>query len=347
MVRSWLALATMGAVGCTTLLGVDGDYVEAGTAGTAQGGARIDSGRDVASGASGSSGEGGVGAAGHGGFAGAAASSGTAGAAGDGSAGVADAGDDVSADAASDVNPSDSGPDSEAGPPCATSIGCPPGLAGPPLVRMTADGGASGFCMDQREVNNAEYLAFLSTVPNLLDQVPPCIAINLTFFPVPWPTPSGAEALPVTGVDYCDALQYCRWAGKRLCGRLGGGSNPSAAFDDPQSSQWMSACSVGGTRDFPYGTAYDALACNGADAGVGAKTSSSGQERCAAGCGAPLNLSGNVAEWEDSCSTTGGAFECRVRGGHFASGRDDLTCTASAKRPFLDRSGEVGFRCCI
>jgi formylglycine-generating enzyme required for sulfatase activity len=120
-----------------------------------------------------------------------------------------------------------------------------------------------GFCIDATKITNAQYNAFLTAVAmDPTFQQPAKCAWNMSLMPAGM---MNAPDFPVVNVDWCDAHAYCAWAGKRLCGRIGGGANPFAAFADASSSQWYAACSAGGTKAFPYGAAYDPLACNGGD----------------------------------------------------------------------------------
>ena len=62
-------------------------------------------------------------------------------------------------------------------------------------------------------------------------------------------------------------------------------------------------------------------------------------------------MSGNVAEWENSCSGSNGANDqCLVRGGSFLSSADDAKCAAQRTVDRAPMSGsdllDVGFRCC-
>lgn len=64
------------------------------------------------------------------------------------------------------------------------------------------------------------------------------------------------------------------------------------------------------------------------------------------------DLSGNVAEWENSCNaTTGASDNCAVRGGSYDSGsQTTLTCALSGAQPPQPRSttaADIGFRCCL
>ena len=70
---------------------------------------------------------------------------------------------------------------------------------------------------------------------------------------------SGADDLPQTGIDWCDAVAFCKWAGKALC-------TPSA---------WLGACSRAGQFTYPYGSLEQPAACNvtEADASADAATS--------------------------------------------------------------------------
>jgi formylglycine-generating enzyme required for sulfatase activity len=58
------------------------------------------------------------------------------------------------------------------------------------------------------------------------------------------------------------------------------------------------------------------------------------------------HMSGNVAEWEDSCTLDG---QCRVRGGAFSTDNEDgLRCDADVLWPRDDDThNDVGFRCCL
>ncbi len=59
---------------------------------------------------------------------------------------------------------------------------------------------------------------------------------------------------PLGCVDYCDAEAYCAWAGKRLCGLMGGG--PLEQGSDLLETEWYFACSNGGSTDWPYGNEH-------------------------------------------------------------------------------------------
>ena len=53
---------------------------------------------------------------------------------------------------------------------------------------------------------------------------------------------------PVVGVNWCQAYGFCKSAGKRLCGRIGGGANAFTDYASAAASQWYNACSKVGTQ---------------------------------------------------------------------------------------------------
>jgi hypothetical protein len=254
-----------------------------------------------------------------------------------------DAAADAGADAATDATPDADGR-GEAG-----EAGCPVALGGPPLVLVVAGGQA--FCVDRTEVTNADYALFLAADAAALPAAPPTCAWKASHVPgaSSWPPASGTEAFPVIAVDWCDAFAYCAWAGKRLCGRIGGGALAPADFADAAASQWFAACSRSGVRAYPYGDVYDNTACNGADFPDADVLRAAGSlPTCVGGYPGLLDMSGNVFEWEDACTGDAGASDaCRIRGGGYFSFRASLACAADVT--FARSSNgfsDVGFRCC-
>jgi formylglycine-generating enzyme required for sulfatase activity len=155
----------------------------------------------------------------------------------------------------------------------------------------------------------------------------------------------------VTYVDWCDAYAYCLGAGKRLCGKIGGGPNTYTDFSNAGFSQWYYVCSFNGMRKFPYGNIYDPSRCNTyLSSNVDSHTDVRAKSNCQSGFPGIYDLSGNVAEWEDSCEGLGMHQYCRVRGG---SSSPDLdyeytscgTVDYGSNRSTTDRN--YGFRCCI
>jgi formylglycine-generating enzyme required for sulfatase activity len=219
-----------------------------------------------------------------------------------------------------------------------------PGRAGPPGIRVGA------YCIDSTEVTNAQYQTFVLALDGGAPAQPPECARNASLLPnYGWPPGVGEGALPVVGVDWCDARAFCAWAGKRLCGRIGGGG--TLRYDegnDPARDQWYRACSANGAHLYPYGDAYQAATCNGTSnlrAPVGSFAS------CVGGYPGLYDMSGNVMEWEDLCDPDpdGGGHAsdaCRVRGGGSNDSPAVLACTStfSPRRDYA--VAPIGFRCC-
>jgi len=226
--------------------------------------------------------------------------------------------------------------------------GCVATGRGPAVIEVITASGR--ICVDATEVTNAQYGAFLASSPATTAQ-PALCSFNTDFKPsAGWPPPVDRANFPVAFVDWCDARAFCLWAGKRLCGKIGGGSNGINDYADASKSQWYAACSAGGGRAYPYGATYDGNKCNGADyPGTGAIAVGS-----AIGCEAAYpglrDLSGNVWEWEDSCSGDGGSNDtCHARGGYYESTPTSLRCDYDQRfyrNAAAVTDGYLGFRCC-
>jgi formylglycine-generating enzyme required for sulfatase activity len=206
------------------------------------------------------------------------------------------------------------------------------------------------YCIDSTEVTNAHYATFLAGNPSAVGQPVPCVW-NIDYKPSSgWPAPVDAARRPVAFVDWCDAYAYCRWAGKRLCGRIGDGPNAPADLANAEKSQWFNACSAGGTKVYPYGSAYVATTCNGSEQGAGAAVVVGSLFGCQGGVPGVYDMSGNVWEWEDSCSgNTGVNDTCQARGGSFLSPGQPLRCDYDQKfyrNATYVTGAYVGFRCC-
>jgi sulfatase modifying factor 1 len=206
----------------------------------------------------------------------------------------------------------------------------------PRMVRVDS------YCIDATEVIERDYAAFLEAKKGNTSGQHPACASNTSFDPDPTLFPRVPTG-PVRGIDWCDAHAYCAWAGKRLCGKIGGGSVPTLAKDDPEVSQWYRACSRAGARAFPYGDTYDPTACRTKQSGsviAGSMTT------CEGGYPGIFDMSGNVWEWEDSCDDKG---ECLLRGGGWPQEGIAAGCAhngVSYQSPRTEASADRGIRCC-
>jgi hypothetical protein len=231
--------------------------------------------------------------------------------------------------------------DADAAAPDAMGNGCP-GTAGPPSVRIPMEAGAS-YCIDSTEITNTEYAALLASGFALASSSLPVQCASdagpLSLTPSSgWPSPY--PNLPVNNVSWCQAYTYCAWAGKRLCGEIGGGALPQPDFASPALSQWFNACSAGGTLAYPYGNTFDVTICGGnrtldlQNAGTPAQ--------CVGGFPGIYNMSGNLWEWTDSCSS----ISCYAMGGAYDGTQSDNACTGNRSWTAVDGAANIGFRCC-
>jgi formylglycine-generating enzyme len=198
-------------------------------------------------------------------------------------------------------------------------------------------------CIDKTEVTQEQYSAFLASSPPTTGQPTGCSG-NSSFTPGCNYTPVNTPNKPVVCVDWCDAFAYCKAAGKRLCGQIGGGPVTPASGADPSKSQWHFACTQNGARIYPYGSLFDKFACVGLDNNNYIVPQNAGSvASCQGGYSLLYDMSGNVSEWEDSC--TGGG-SCAARGGHYLSIPADLTCASAATFGRMTQDKSRGFRCC-
>lgn len=219
---------------------------------------------------------------------------------------------------------------------------------GPRMARIEA---ASAFCIDTTEVTNEQYNFYLaSSAKPMLPKwcVKPAGAAG--------PAPVLEVALrnrPRAEVDWCDAWLYCAWAGKRLCGKIGGGRTSYADFKESAASQWSWVCGNGAANSpYPYGNSpkTDDQGCRtqgGSVVDVGS------HDKCT-GTSAPYNqvfdMVGNAGEWEDSCSgyegTTPSTRTCRGRGG-WTGLTEPIDCDYDQVHEAAFKAADLSFRCCV
>jgi formylglycine-generating enzyme required for sulfatase activity len=221
--------------------------------------------------------------------------------------------------------------------------GCPR-RSGPALVKVSTPSGA--YCIDATEVTNAQYTQLIAS--GFTPASPPAGCEQSTgSTPVDhWPPPPGYDQFPVVEVTWCQAYAYCAWAGKRLCGQIGGGSLAEVNAADPSLSQWFNVCSDRGALQYPYGNTFDQNACGGQ-----AAQSSIAEVGTHAGCVGGLpgidDMSGNVWEWTDTCQNTRPNGFCHAVGGAFDSTDTELQCTSYRNWVRTSGAANIGFRCCL
>jgi formylglycine-generating enzyme required for sulfatase activity len=229
---------------------------------------------------------------------------------------------------------------------CETTCQCPTGMVVAPIQ------GSGIYCIDATEVSYGQYQLFYDANPPTDTQSAVCTWNTAGWTPAAnWPALPANVDNPVTNVNWCQAAGYCKYEGRRLCGQIGGGSVALTSFTDFTKDQWYNACTAQGTNVYPYGSTYDSLACNGSAYGAGFPVSWQTLLDCIGGETGLLEMSGNVAEWEDSCSGANGAGDsCAVRGGSFTDGPSGLRCDSGGAVVTQARNAQannIGFRCCL
>ncbi len=193
-----------------------------------------------------------------------------------------------------------------------------------------------GFWLDRREVTNADYRRCVEAG-----------ACSPPRQPVMYDDPN-LRALPVMWVDWHQAREYARWAGKRL----------------PTEAEWEHAARGDQQTRYPWGTVWREGAANG--------LGTAGDDRF--GGAAPVgsfapdrwglyDMLGNAAEWVEDLyhrdyrdaprdarawnQLTGGPVEHRrvIRGGSYDDPPNRMRVSSRASRPPLDAYRTTGFRC--
>ncbi|MCA9628311.1 MAG: SUMF1/EgtB/PvdO family nonheme iron enzyme [Myxococcales bacterium] len=269
---------------------------------------------------------------------------GTAGAGNSGSGGLAGTGADGTGGAGNIGGTGNTGGGGTGG-----TTTCPTNLKGPSMSRMTL-GGDDFFCVDTTEVTNAQYEEFV-TFGSLSGQPTGC-GFNTNYAPQMGSScgtfaydPGAKPNYPVTCIDWCDAYMFCEWAGKRLCGAVSGGAVAAADRTNASVDQWHNACSLNGSRAFPYGNSYAEGRCNDLVSPTAGPFLCGGFNTCSGnypGEAPVFDMSGNVQEWENSCSGN----SCSARGGDWLAYQSTAACaqTVTANRDVRDH--HRGFRCC-
>jgi hypothetical protein len=153
---------------------------------------------------------------------------------------------------------------------------------------------------------------------------------------------SNPNVLPWVAVTHDQAAAACAAAGLRLC----------------TAAEWQLACAGSSGNAYPYGSSYQANACNGKDYDLDCATPDSDAllptgspygcpaattSACVSAFGA-YDMSGNVQEWTSTPVSTG-VFS--VRGGAFDTPAGGLTCQFSFVSFSHDfEYSNLGFRCC-
>ncbi len=240
--------------------------------------------------------------------------------------------------------------------PDSAPTGCPRGLPGAELVEVREAGEA--FCIDAREVTQIDYAAFLEVARGTRE------TDECDWNVIDAPCPSGEEWQGGCGepdgpcpnhfdpvgtperrmgcVDWCDAKAYCEWAGKRLCGGLGGRVvtlEENWGPDSPVLTEWRFACTQGGRTKYPYGDAHEIGRCDD----YSAPGPSYGSAECRGTLpryDAIADLPGSVREWTALCEDS----RCSTEGG--SSAGPAASCEMSGASSMRSLSKHLGFRCC-
>ncbi len=257
-----------------------------------------------------------------------------------------------------------------------TTIGPAAGSSGEAFGGCSGTTGATmvrtplGYCIDSTEVTRSQYGMWLASTnaATLSAQDATTCGWNDAFAPdstcmqgisycdaagcsysVCHDNEESCRNRPQVCVDWCDASAYCRSVGKRLCGKIGGGPTGFSDYAMATASQWYAACSSDGKLGFPYDSSYGIGFCNYNNRLSPVDVASLSSCQAPPPYAGVYDMSGNVAEWEDSCDNTakGATANCRLRGGSFVA--DTIyypICSLDVSVARNTYRDTIGFRCC-
>lgn len=211
---------------------------------------------------------------------------------------------------------------------------------------------AGNFCIDAREVTRGEYAMFV-VGPK---KPPPFCDWNDAWEALP---PTVSDQHPVSGIDWCDAYEYCESVNKHLCGGVADGKVGNK--EGPVDSQWSFVCTNGGnaTVEWATGSAPGAGVCHIASGDFGPAPVNT-YPLCR-GTKEPyarvLDMCGNVREWDGSgcplselkagtTPTQRAGILCGTRGGYYDASVSDGRCVTASAWSIANRNNTVGVRCC-
>lgn len=162
--------------------------------------------------------------------------------------------------------------------------------------------------------------------------------------------PPGKETHPVVGVNYWDAVAYCRWRSK----------SEGRDIRLPTEAQWEKAARGTDGREYPWGEEFDPAKANTWEGGLRGTSPVGAYPDGASPYGA-MDMAGNVWEWTctlaegelaDPAQGDGWDRDSRtdfriIKGGSWRNPHYVAQCAFRRDaRPVARRGDFLGFRCC-
>jgi formylglycine-generating enzyme required for sulfatase activity len=193
-------------------------------------------------------------------------------------------------------------------------------------------------------VTNLEYRQFLESFPD--------DSAAKQHVPEGWEgrrSPPGKETHPVVGVNYVDAVAYCRWRSKA----------EGKDIRLPTEAQWEKAARGTDGREYPWGDEFDPAKANTTEGGLGGTSPVGAYPDGASPYGA-MDMAGNVWEWtctvwgknlpdparDDGWEVEPQSADRVVKGGSWGIPQGSARCAYRGRGRPVDRVVGLGFRCC-